>query len=273
MTGLLKAMLVLLPTILLAGCDTRETGAPDIAGVNGVQIAYRVFGEADGAPVLFIQGVGGEMPVEPDGFLRPLVDRGHRIVVFDNRDSGASTRFDDAGAPDLEALSAGAAELPYTLGDMVDDTLGLLDVLEMEKAHLVGGSAGGMIAQLLAADHPERVCTLTLLSTSSNRPGLPAGEPPGGAGGQLPDNLMRQGLAAASAGDLSTRNAGVTAPAVVVHGTEDEVFPLAHGRELAQEIPTARLVVIDGMGHVPGPAHAHRIAEAIGSVIDRADGC
>ena len=241
---------------------------PAIVKANGIDIAYRVFGPQAAPPILVIQGVGGEMPQQPDDFLEPLVAAGHRVIVFDNRDSGGSTHLSRVAMPTRDAT----APQPYTLEDMAMDTLGLLDALGVKQAHIVGGSAGGMIAQILAAEHAGRVASLTLLSSTTNNPALPTGmdaQAFGNSFGSLPPNLMRQGLAASMAGDMRPRDARITAATVVVHGAQDEVFPLAHGRDLAASIPNARLVIIDGMGHVPDATHSAQIANAIQDVMAR----
>ena len=234
---------------------------------NGIDIAYRVFGPQAAHPILVIQGVGGEMPQQPDDFLEPLVAAGQRVIVFDNRDSGGSTHLSR-----VATTRDATAPQPYTLEDMAMDTLGLLDALGVKQAHIVGGSAGGMIAQILASEHAGRVASLTLLSSTTNNPALPTGmdaQAFGNSFGSLPPNLMRQGLAASMAGDMRPRDARITAATVVVHGAQDEVFPLAHGRDLAASIPNARLVIIDGMGHVPDATHSAQIANAIQDVMAR----
>ncbi len=104
--------------------------------------------------------------------------RGYRVVIYDNRDVGLSTKFDKAGVPDaravIEARIAGKpSPLPYTLDDMAEDAVGLLDALGIKKAHIVGVSMGGMIAQLVAADHPEHTLSLTSIMSTSGNPEVP----------------------------------------------------------------------------------------------------
>lgn len=180
------------------GAACASGNGPEATGTrqhNGVEIAYRTFGAPSGEPVLFIQGVGGTMPEQPDGFLRHLVEGGYRIIVFDNRDAGLSTHLDEAGAPDFEVIAAAISTgepppLPYTLRDMANDAVAVLEALSVERAHLVGGSAGGMIAQLIAAEHSGRVASLSLISSTTNNPELPpvdASQPEE----DLPDNLLR----------------------------------------------------------------------------------
>jgi pimeloyl-ACP methyl ester carboxylesterase len=115
-------------------------------------------------------------------FCAGLAARGHRVIRFDNRDVGRSTRLEAAGVPNLLAAMAAAAsgarvEAPYTLDHMADDAAGLLDALELDAAHVVGASMGGMIAQTLAIRHPERVRTLTSIMSTTGRPGLPGPTP------------------------------------------------------------------------------------------------
>ena len=104
--------------------------------------------------------------------------RGYRVIIYDNRDVGLSTKFDAAGVPDLKAIieaqiAGKPAPLPYTLDDMAKDAVGLLDALGIKKAHIVGVSMGGMIAQLVAADHPEHTLSLTSIMATSGNPALP----------------------------------------------------------------------------------------------------
>src|SRR5262249_33686656 len=107
-----------------------------------------------------------------------LVKRGYRVIRYDNRDIGLSTHFDAAGMPDYAAVVAAAqagkpAPLPYTLYDLARDAVGLLDALGLQRAHIAGHSLGGMIAQVLAAEHPDRVLSLTSIMASSGKPGVP----------------------------------------------------------------------------------------------------
>ena len=134
----LPAILLLLVTMGAACAPGNGPEALGRVSTNGVEIAYRAFGPSSGEPILLIQGVGGTMPDEPDGFLRPLVDGGYRVIVFDNRDSGQSTHLDGAGTPDIEAIAAAIATgeappLPYTLHDMASDALGVLDALSIDS--------------------------------------------------------------------------------------------------------------------------------------------
>jgi pimeloyl-ACP methyl ester carboxylesterase len=145
---------------------------------NGITIAYESFGPTDRETVLLIMGNGSQLTAWPVELCEELVKRGYRVVIYDNRDVGLSTRFDAAGVPDpkavIEARMAGKpAPLPYTLDDMAKDAVGLLAALGIEKAHIVGVSMGGMIAQLVAADHPEHTLSLTSIMSTSGKPGIP----------------------------------------------------------------------------------------------------
>src|SRR5262245_42048451 len=112
-----------------------------------------------------------------------LVKRGYRVIRYDNRNGGLSTKFDSAGIPDFAAVVAAAqagkpAPLPYTLDDMAKNAVGLLDTLGIRKAHIAGPSMGGMIGQIIAADYPDRVLSLTSFMASSGKPGLPSWRSP-----------------------------------------------------------------------------------------------
>lgn len=137
-----------------------------VARVADIDIHYESMGE--GAPLLLIMGLGMQMIAWPDDLCGLLVEHGFRVIRFDNRDVGMSTKLEHLGRPELRALVArGAMNLPirapYTLNDMARDAVGLLDALEIDHAHVVGASMGGMIAQIMAIEHPARVRSLTSL--------------------------------------------------------------------------------------------------------------
>jgi pimeloyl-ACP methyl ester carboxylesterase len=146
--------------------------------VNRVHLAWDSFGDSNGETVLLIAGLGTQMIRWPVPFCEMLVARGYRVIRFDNRDAGCSTHFSDTPAPQLRAVATSIAagrraEVPYTLHDMAGDTIGLLDALGLERAHLVGRSMGGMIAQIATSVYPERVTSLTSIMSSSGNPTLP----------------------------------------------------------------------------------------------------
>ena len=145
---------------------------------NGIRLAYDVQGDPQGETVVLIAGLGLQLTSWPDAFCEGLVKQGLRVVRFDNRDSGLSTKLEQFGKPDLQmAFFKSLFHMPlfpgYTLYDMAKDGIGLLDALGIDKAHIVGASMGGMIGQIMAGRYPERVLTLTSIMTTSGRPGLP----------------------------------------------------------------------------------------------------
>jgi pimeloyl-ACP methyl ester carboxylesterase len=163
------------------GLARANDGSPAVVPVagqvqaNDITIAYESFGPAEGQTVLLIAGVSMQLINWPIELVEGLVEQGYRVVRYDHRDVGLSTRFDEAGPPDIEAiieaLTLGEpAPVPYSFPEMAADAIGLLDVLEIEQAHLVGLSMGGAIAQLIAIDHPDRVLSLTLMAADSANP-------------------------------------------------------------------------------------------------------
>ena len=148
------------------------------ATVEGIELVYDTFGDREASPLLLIMGLGAQMIAWEESFCRMLAERGFYVIRFDNRDVGLSTKLDRAGLPNMAALLQGeAVAVPYRLDDMVADAVGLLDELGIERAHVMGASMGGMIAQIMAIHHPERVRTLICLGTSSQDPALPEPEP------------------------------------------------------------------------------------------------
>ncbi len=145
---------------------------------NGIGIEVDDQGLPNGEPLLLIMGLGMQMLGWPDELVQMLVSRGFRVIRFDNRDTGLSTGFDQAGVPNLAWAAMRhmvrlPVESPYSLRDMADDAVGVLDALGIAKAHVCGASMGGMIAQRMAAAHPQRVKSLGLLMTSSGARDLP----------------------------------------------------------------------------------------------------
>ena len=122
---------------------------------NGIQIEYETFGNPSSLPLLLIAGLGNQMIHWDDDLCKDLAKCGHYVIRFDNRDVGLSTKFDEAGVPDLfetfgKVMQGEKIKPPYTLDDMADDAVGLLDALGIRKAHICGMSMGGMIAQTIA---------------------------------------------------------------------------------------------------------------------------
>lgn len=145
---------------------------------NKIELEYESFGREADPAILLIMGLGGHLTRWNLELCDLLVARGYRVIRFDNRDCGLSTHFSDAPVPDLRALQNGQpVSLPYTLDDLVADSVGLLDALGIQQAHVAGASMGGAIAQLAAANYPERVLSLTSIMSSSGNPALPAPTP------------------------------------------------------------------------------------------------
>jgi pimeloyl-ACP methyl ester carboxylesterase len=154
-----------------------------IAAGNGLRFDYESFGAQDAPAILLIQGLGMPAAMWPEAFVGTLVAEGFRVVTFDNRDCGGSSRLADAGVPNIprsmtRALLRRPVSAPYDLNDMAADTRIVLDAAGIERAHVAGVSMGGMIAQVFAAQYPQRVRTLTsVMSTTGNpRPGIALGK-------------------------------------------------------------------------------------------------
>lgn len=222
-------------------------------------------------------GLGAQGTAWPDDLCEMLRAGGHHVVRYDNRDTGLSGRVD-------------YETRPYTLTDLADDAVGLLDGLDIKTAHVVGASIGGMIAQEIALEHPGRVRTLTAVMSaavaidpdtgtfqdSERDPRLlewdarQAADPPTTEEqqiqarvdlariltGSLTAHTMRNHILAVMASrDRSELVGSITAPTLVIHGTEDPMAPFEQGRALAAAIPGSVLVPIEGMGHtMPTPA-------------------
>jgi pimeloyl-ACP methyl ester carboxylesterase len=147
---------------------------PQIARANGIDICYEIFGDADAEPMLMIMGLGAQMIHWDDDFCRGLAARGFRVIRFDNRDIGKSGKL--TGGKRLTAIEMLKLRFlkipvaaPYKIRDMAEDVIGLMDVLGIKSAHLVGASMGGMIAQEIAISFPQRVRSLTsIMSTTGN---------------------------------------------------------------------------------------------------------
>lgn len=261
-----------------------------VANVNGVDIGYRLIGESDKPKVVIIMGLGASNVVPGDNLVRGIEQAGYQLVLFDNRDTGASTRFDDWGQPlvwwQLLKLKLGLGiSAPYTLGDMTADTVALMDWLNIEDAHIIGFSMGGMIAQKMAVHHPQRTKSLTLVMTTTGAKHLP---PPTEEASKLLANLAsgeaaqeratafrergfytesmpRQMMAIFKDGDRSAAVRTIVNDTLVVHGQDDALIPPAHGVYTAEIIENSDLVIFPGMGHnVPDLVLPEFLARVIG---------
>lgn len=259
-----------------------------IVRANGVDLCLETFGDPNDPAILLIAGVAGSMLSWEDEFCERLAAGSRFVIRYDQRDTGRSVTY-EPGAP------------KYTGPDLVDDAVGILDALGVDRAHIVGISAGGGIAQFLALDHPDRVASLTLISTSGGPgdPDLPgtsedlrehlASPPPEPdwadrtavidyvvedarhyagksrpfdeaawrelAGRDFDRSLniassMKNHVLIEGGGDRWRERLGeIRIPTLVLHGTEDPLFPYEHGVALANEIPGARLLPLEETGH------------------------
>jgi pimeloyl-ACP methyl ester carboxylesterase len=159
-----------------SGVARRETpmgpDGPDIP----VEVYYEELGDPAGPPALLIMGLGAQLPMWPDGFCAQLVDRGYRVIRFDHRDTGLSAKLHGLRARGSiyrrigRYLLGRPSRVPYTLVDMTQDVIALLDHLGITRAHVVGASLGGMIAQILAASEPDRVASLGIIMSTTGKP-------------------------------------------------------------------------------------------------------
>jgi pimeloyl-ACP methyl ester carboxylesterase len=258
--------------------------------INGAELCVDTIGDPAQPAVLLIMGAAGSMDRWERPFCERLAAAGRFVIRYDNRDTGGSTSY-PPGEPG------------YTSDDLVADALGILDRLGVERAHLAGLSMGGAIAQRIAVEHPERVLSLMLMSTSpagvdgpehgqlppmsdelravfspddppepdwSDRDAAIAfllqGELPYAGSRGIDEPSLRVLLGRVNDRSISlqsgnnhyllqgtemarARLAEISVPALVIHGADDPLFPPAHGEALAREIPGARLLIIDGLGH------------------------
>ncbi len=268
---------------------------------NGISIEYETHGNPSDPPLLLVMGLGAQLTLWPIELVEALVGHGYYVIRHDNRDIGLSEKFGHAGIPNFRKVAllrmfGIRTKLPYRLSDMAADAAGLLDALGIDSAHVVGGSMGGMIAQLMAIEHAPRVRTLTSIFSTTGNPRLPRPRPeamkalldrapPGATLDDVipigirvaraigspayptpedrlreriardfhrsfyPEGPARQIAAIMDDGDRRKRLKKVTAPTLVIHGTDDPLVPVEGGRDTARAIPGAKLHEIPGMGH------------------------
>jgi pimeloyl-ACP methyl ester carboxylesterase len=166
------------------------------AQVGEIELAYQTFGRPEDPPILLVMGLGGQMHYWPDALCASLADRGHWVVRYDNRDVGLSTHLSDAEPVDLQALMMGAGgSVPYGLEALAGDAVGLVEALGLPSAHLVGISLGGMIVQLAAIEHPERVRSLVSIASTTGDRSVGASKPDALAALFAPPPTEREALA------------------------------------------------------------------------------
>ena len=212
---------------------------------DGVSIAYDTFGEPGDSPVLLVIGFGAQMIGWHDDFCAMLAGRGRYVIRYDNRDCGLSTKFDDRPV-DIGAfiaavrsgdIAAAQAMAPYSLGDMANDGLDLLTALGIAKAHVVGSSMGGMIAQTMAIEHPDRVLTLTSMMSSTGEPAYGRSTPAAQQALFAPPPADREGYIAASGRQLtwsSIRYANAaTIRELAARSYDRAYYPAGAGHQLA----------------------------------------
>ena len=273
--------------------------AEHLIEANGVRLCTEPFGDAADPPILLVMGVGASMLWWDESFCRMLAEGRRYVIRYDHRDTGRSVTY-PPGQPG------------YTSSDLVADAAAVLDAYRVPAAHVVGVSAGGALAQLLALDFPDRVLSLVLISTSPALPSRRNLPPPTDefmrfvrttqidrsdpaaateylvgysrmlAGGERPfdEAAMRElvrrdverarDFAAAQNHELLAEGgqphrplSAIEVPTLVIHGTADPMFPIGHGRALAEQIPNARLRTLEHAGHGIEPADRETIARAI----------
>ncbi|MFX1358090.1 MAG: alpha/beta fold hydrolase [Promethearchaeota archaeon] len=268
------------------------------AEVNNVIIEYEAIGDPNSKPLLLIAGLGSQLLAWSDEICEYLAENDFFVISFDNRDVGLSTKFKDAGIPNMMEISAAYSrgevpKIPYTLEDMAGDAIGLLDALNIEKAHICGASMGGMIAQIIAYKYPSRVKSLAVIMSTTGNPKLPPSKPeimmqffapvPSEREAYIdemvkrdslingifpydekqsreyrtreydrcyyPEGIARQMAAIAVPGNIKPYISAISAPTIVIHGSEDPFNLIEAGKDIATTIPNAELFIIDGMGH------------------------
>ncbi|MDQ0050623.1 pimeloyl-ACP methyl ester carboxylesterase [Paenibacillus polymyxa] len=250
---------------------------------DGIEICTDSFGKRVNPAILLIMGAQSSLVWWEEEFCQRLAATGRFVVRYDNRDVGRSTTY-EPGQPD------------YTFEDMADDAIRVLDAYKIEQAHIVGMSMGGMLTQMIALRHPDRVLTIALLATSNFAPDLPPmeekvmdyfsnmeaidwtneqsvvdfviGRSRILVGSKHPfdenkvyklakeewkrsNNIASMNNHAMLSGGESylVRTGEINVPTLVIHGTEDPIIPYEHGKNLANEIPGAVLLTLEGAGH------------------------
>lgn len=290
--------------------------------MNEVELCYEVLGEKNPDTIVLISGLGSQMIRWDHTFCDLLVEKGFKVIRFDNRDSGSSvfnTKREIPSDKSIEEIFAMLSKegIPYSLMNMADDVIGLLNHLNIEKAHIAGRSMGGIIAQLLGSYYPERVLSLTIIMSTSLNPSLPKPDPEVMAmmtqvsadpvlqkeeymrekihfakkilgSGYAFDSNQEKALLEEELIRSRTKNGiiwqllamgsfqynpevlkKITAPALIIHGTEDLIFHPDCGKDIADSIPGAKWLLIEGMGHFIPRELFDTISESMVSIINK----
>ncbi len=169
------------PRVCASGYDAEVMPT---APANGLTLFYETFGKPSDPPLLLVMGLGAQMLLWEESFCEKLANAGHYVIRYDNRDVGLSSKIEGGPAPDIgKAMAGDASSAAYTLWDMADDAVGLMDSLGIGKAHIVGASMGGMIVQAMAIKHPDRVLSMTSIMSTTGNPAV--GQPTPEAMGAL----------------------------------------------------------------------------------------
>lgn len=291
-----------------------------IASINDVDLCYEILGAEHQQTLVLISGLGSQMIRWDDPFCQLLVQRGFRVIRFDNRDSGRSVFHTEKklnfNGNHQEFFSHIIVEdVPYSLMDMAKDVIALLDYLQINQAHFAGRSMGGIIAQLLGSYYPERVLSLTILMSTSLNPALPPSDPEvmammmkppidpaSNKEGYFKEKLffakrisgdlygldesleikmiegelnrsktkygtIRQLLAISSYQYTLDVLKRIAVPTLVIHGTQDPIFHPDCGKDIADSIPDAQFILIEGMGHSIPKELYHLICNQITALI------
>ena len=267
-----------------------------IAPANGLEIYYDDFGLADDPVLVLVAGLGAQLLNYPDELCLAFVDRGLRVIRFDNRDAGLSTHLPEGST--------------YSLTDMAADVVGLLDHLGIGEAHVWGSSLGGMVAQTMAIDHPDRVRSLISVQSTTGEPDV--GHPDPEALSQIiavtepaedraeaiaratrmyevlinnpaitdvellgirsaanydrsydPAGSVRQAGAVMVAGPRTAGLSALPMPALVIHGNRDPLIDISGGRRTAELVPRSTFLEVDGMGHDLTPVFWSQYVDAV----------
>jgi pimeloyl-ACP methyl ester carboxylesterase len=257
------------------------------ATTNGITLEYETLGPQAGAPLLIIQGLGDQLVKWSDGFHQELACRGFRVIRFDNRDVGFSAHLDEVGIPDIATVTAAIAQgrdphVPYQLTDLAADAVSVLDAAGARRAHIVGASMGGMVAQLVASapdpsDADALLEHLVVCARVLGSPGYPeddaalrAALSSAASRDYAPAGFARQLAATAAATDRRAKLGSVRVASLVIHGLADPLLVFECGRDTAESIPGAELLAFSGMGHNLPRALYRRIADAIAGLAARA---